>query len=205
MLMLCVCGINAQQTTTDHYSANEVTLPIGGTNAVTLLVSLDAERLYTAASMDIVLPNGVAMDKYRGNWDAYVNSQCLGFDGRSTTHSVTVESHPNNLYALTCASLNIDNFNDTKGLLFLVNLVLTDEAKAGEYDLKITNGYLTTKEPAVDYATPDTTVKLYITGSTGIETIKENTSNVLYSVDGVKTAVPQKGRLYISNGKKVIL
>ena len=207
-LVLVALCVNAQQTTTDHFTAEDVSVDVNGKETVYLNVALAGSTVYSAFSVDVTLPEGVTFAKYEGDWDVYIDGGCIYPSNRSgvpTSHSLGREMYlSDNKVALALISAESAEMKATSGVLCYIGIIPTETAVPGDYTIKFDEGHLI-KADASDWVTANTTAKLTIKNSTGIETIKENTSNVLYSVDGVKTAVPQKGRLYISNGKKVIL
>lgn len=208
LLLFVVMGVNAQgRTTTDRMLANEVVLDMTNRNqTVYLEVSLNGdERTYSAYSVDLVLPGGVSIAYYQGEPDIYFdNTFSIYPSSRQLTHALSLGDVSISPVAIGCISTKSLDLTAKSGKLFNVGLVLNDKAQAGLYDVKLNAVYLITGE-AVKYKAPDTTARLIITDPTGIEDLNnpDDTSGAIYSVEGVKVDAPQKGHVYIVDGKKM--
>lgn len=208
LLLLVVLGVNAQgQTTTDCMQTNEVVLDVAKKNqTVYLEVSLSGEHIYSAYSVDIVLPQGVSVADYNNAPDIYFDSSFSIYpkSGRDVTHTLSWSDVTKSPLAVACISSQSLNLNAKSGLLFNVGLVLNDDAKVGQYDVKLNAVYLITSD-AVKYKGPDTTARFFITNTTAITDVDNpgDTTDAIYSVEGVKVQAPQKGHVYIVDGKKM--
>lgn len=211
LLFFVVMGANAQgQTTTDRMTLNEVTLDIKHKDSTVYLeVGLDGENIYAAYSVDLTLPEGVRVAKDEDDdWDIFIYDTSLypAKKGQLTahllSHSDDVVTNPIKIACLKSGDNAV--FKSTQGSLFSVGLVPTDDAVAGEYEVKLSAVYLI-NDDAVRYKAPDTTAKLVVTNTTGISeaSCANKTTSSVYSLEGMKVKAPQKGHLYVVDGKKM--
>lgn len=208
-LLVIALGMSAQTepTTTDYMTAENITLDLSKQETVYLTVCLKGETLYSAHSVRIQLPEDVVVAEYEGDWDAYIDANCiypLNRTGLISSHSLTWEyNQEKNVFSVACISAKSENMRDTNGLLFYVGLEPSRSAIPGTYDIRLYDVCLIDKDANNSFA-PETIVKVTIKDqSTGIKNISDDAANQIYTIDGISVANPQKGRLYIVDGKKV--
>lgn len=207
-LLVIALGMSAQTepTTTDYMTAENITLDLSKQETVYLKVCLKGETLYSAHSVRIQLPEDVVVAEYEGDWDAYIDANCIypSKRGNVTSHSLGREyNQEKNVFSVACISTESVNMTDTNGLLFYVGLEPSRSAIPGTYDIRLYDVCLIDKD-AKNYFAPETIVKVTIKDqSTGINNISDAAASQIYTIDGISVANPQKGRLYIVDGKKV--
>lgn len=210
LLFFVVMGANAQgQTTTDRMTLNDVTLDIKHKDSTVYLeVGLDGQNLYASYQLDLYLPEGVRVAKDEDDdWDIFIYDTSLyptkkGQLAHKLMYSDDVTTNPIKIACL--ATGENGNLKSTNGLLFSVGVVPTDDAVAGECEVKVSDVYLVTRD-AVRYKAPDATAKLVITNTAGISETNnaDMATTSVYSLEGIKVKAPQKGHLYIVDGKKM--
>lgn len=204
LCLFCVLG-NRAEVSTDKIVAAEAVIDKSATEAVYVQISLQSDNIYSGYNVDVYLPQGITMAKFEGEWDAYLENDMYPEEprGGGRTHSLMGEYNADkNFFRAACISTKSRNMKSASGALFSIGLLPTASAVPGTYEIKLTEVCLISSE-AVNYFTSDTTAKLVITDVTGIQNVQENVNTALYTVDGIRVAAPQKGRLYIVDGKKM--
>lgn len=190
-------------TTTSRIVASDVKIDSKATEPVYMAVSLQGSTVYSGYSIDVYLPDGITMAKFDGELDVYLEDTMYPTVQRKITHELMpyydVEK---NRLRIVCVSLKGKDMVAGSGTLFYVGLLPTASAKAGTDEVKLTDSYLISTE-AVNFFTQDTTAKLTITDATDIKTVEEKSNNAIYTIDGIRTVSPQKGHMYIVDGKKM--
>lgn len=207
-LILVAMGVNAQRlTTTDRVDINQVTLDMKNRDTTVYLeFNLSGGTIYTAYQLDVTLPEGVCVAKYEDELDIYIENASLyptDRKGSPSTHALSWSDDVTHTFTVGCMSTKSEELKATSGALFNIGLTTNDDAVVGEYEVKLSDVYLVIKEGAVKYKAPDTTAKLVITNTTGISEKSNDNKATAYTLEGIKVDAPQKGHLYIVDGKKV--
>lgn len=190
-------------TTTSLIVASDVTIDSKATEPVYMTVSLQGNTVYSGYNVDIYLPDGITMATLDGELDVYLEDAMYPVVQRKITHELMSEyNQEKNRLRMVCVSVKGKDMVAGSGTLFYIGLLPTASAMAGTYDVKLTESCLISTE-SVNYFAQDTTAKLIITDATDIKTVEEQSNNAIYTIDGIRTTSPQKGHMYIVDGKKM--
>lgn len=190
-------------TTTSLIVASDVTIDSKATEPVYMTISLQGNTVYSGYNVDIYLPDGITMATLDGELDVYLEDNMYPVVQRKITHELMSEyNQEKNRLRMVCVSVKGKDMVAGSGTLFYIGIQPTASAMAGTYDVRLTESCLISTE-SVNYFAQDTTAKLIITDATDIKTVEEQSNNAIYTIDGIRTVSPQKGHMYIVDGKKM--
>jgi uncharacterized protein YjdB len=121
-----------------------------------LAVRMDNESSITALQCDIYLPEGISIATDDG--DYLID---LVPARKATNHTVSTNDLPNGAIRLFITSATSKPFKGNSGDLFILNLVVDDDAESGEYSIDLRNVILSDTE-AHPYYAPDLEVPISI-------------------------------------------
>lgn len=155
--------IAVAETTTDKVTLSTATLEPGG-EEVKITLSLEGSRRYTGYNIDIVLPEGIELNYYKGNPDVTMLKKggiypCEVDEREGTeTYSHTLEASygvaGDKVIRIACISLANESFIAESGNLATLYLKATAYAKPGVAEIKITNTDFGTYDPVAGKTTP---------------------------------------------------
>lgn len=181
-LFVTLCGFaQAHENTTDYVSISALQLiPGEGKDTKSFVVSLEGSQIYTAATMDIVIPEGYEIvfsgknPKVNNNNESsaglypVTNEEEVEEEEANpvyNSHTVSASLVNNQTVRVVVASLSGWSFASTSGKLFRVYVKATPYAKPGYSDVKIENCFFNT-EDARQWDTKDLTISDKLSATT---------------------------------------
>jgi hypothetical protein len=178
-----------------------------GTTEATLSVQMKNTAEIRGFQFDLYLPEGVsvtvnAKGKIQG---AALNENRLPEDDE---HSLTSSVQADGAVRFLCGSQYQETFTGNSGELMTINVKLDEGMANGEYVIAIKNQKLSENDITKSYETELVESILTVGNATptGINEVltSQNTTNVVYDLQGRRVQNASKG-LYILNGKKVVV
>ena len=151
-------------------------------------VGLNAQKIYTAYNLDLVLPTGITVktesdkNKVEMPEDDSIYPSTSGRTGKTYTHTINTESHAGNILRVACASIGNENFQKTSGPLFEVCIDIDESAFTSSFSAKpivqLSGLNLTAVEEgaAVKYVPADFACRPFTTGIPTARTLAVNVS-----------------------------
>ena len=121
-----------------------------------LAVRMNNESSITAVQCDIYLPEGISIATDDGDYLIDLNPS-----RKASNHTVSTNDLPNGAIRLFITSATSKPFKGNSGDLFVLNLVVADDAESGDYSLDLRNVILSDTE-AHPYYAPDLNVPISI-------------------------------------------
>ena len=161
------CEVTVSGTATVNNSLDADAMSIHTGEEKQLAVRMDNESSITALQCDIYLPEGISIATDDG--DYLID---LVPARKATNHTVSTNDLPNGAIRLFITSATSKPFKGNSGDLFILNLIVDENAESGEYSIDLRNVILSDTE-AHPYYAPDLNVPVtvldYIKGDVNID------------------------------------
>lgn len=222
-LFVTVCSwAQPHSKTNSRISISELELLTGediGTNF--FVISLEGSQLYTAVTMDIVIPDGIEF-VYNNNGEVKISysdekksglfpitnlnemEEC-GAAAEHNSHTLSANLINAKTLRVVLMSLQSTDFAHTSGPMFRVYVKASACAKAGYADVKISNCFFNT-EDGVQWDTEDIVIsnKLKVFNETCLAKIAKEESEAIYTLQGVQVTKMLPGHIYVKGGKIIL-
>ena len=201
--MLCGAAAMAQTCT---ISAEDVSATADGKTSNYVEIVLNESEpgtLVTAAAFKLQFPFPITFAQvYNEDDEEYVND--ITYPAAKTGHDkrMIVVEGVENAYQFSAAS-NVDYFKKANTTLCKVGFLAPETTANGEYEIKVYDISFSNAAGESVYPQEAFTVKMTVTGGTGINSINADDVNApIYNVAGQRVSKAQKG-VFIQNGKKI--
>ena len=153
--LLLGVGVANAEVTTDRVVISDLVVEPGGDGEAIFTVSLEGSLQYTAYQVSLVLPEGLEVSTFEGEYDVYMLGSSGFYPRRGQSHSLGANVVDGNVLNVTCFSSTNALFSRTSGDLFEVYVKASPYLKPGDVKIEVKGVKLVTvdetKYESADY------------------------------------------------------
>ena len=196
-------GVSRAAAGTASLSIAPITMESGASKTVTLDLS-NPGRQVTAFQYDMVLPEGISIDKNsRGKYNVAFDTKADRADYSS--HTLSTEDQTDGSIRFLCYSTGMSTFLGDNGAVVDIPLSASSSMQGGTYDILLENVIITcTDNTEIKYGTLTATITIGDNTATAIDLPSADTSSTVYGINGQRRQATSQGINIIRMGNGVV-